>query len=495
MSDTPYSALRYNQVRQKASHNSYQRSEGLADQIVYWRLRGVEFDIHNGNDSGRWPPIAQDWYVYHLSVADQGSSVRRFSDGLALLQGFHAAVPDHEVMTVALDLKDDFDDQHTPEDLDALIRKYLGDAVFMPADLGAGRSDLQAGVKAGGWPRLADLRGKFIFICTTGDLADPRSHLNQYVQNGSTANVRVCFVAPQISRESQISLKNYAVFFNMSVSNVGTLSQAVFNSGFIARSYSSDEGSSWSRAVSGKVHIIATGKVNADEDPWARTDNALGWPFAGIDVTVDPGTTEPGAVVGLEVRSGDIWGSADSFGFNYRDCGDSPDGTVVYAVAVPGSHVNAWAKAGLMARTSLTPGAANFSVLRPAAANPVRVQVRARDAGSTSATELSTAQSIADSGWMLLRLTVSGGGTMAQGEVSFDGVHWTSLGRQSFASPLRYQGLAVSAHDTGTAIRFLALPVGAQARLSGQAGVGDRAQLTVFAGASIGSPNAAPPVT
>jgi hypothetical protein len=63
---------------------------------------------------------------------------------------------------------------------------------------------------------------------------------------------------------------------------------------------------------------------------------------------------------------------------------------------------------------------------------------------------------------MLLRLTVSGGGTMAQGEVSFDGVHWTSLGRQSFASPLRYQGLAVSAHDTGTAIRFLALPVGAQ---------------------------------
>lgn len=81
MSDTPYSALRYNQVRQKASHNSYQRGEGLADQIVYWRLRGVEFDIHNGNDSGRWPPIAQDWYVYHLSVADQGSSVRRLSDG------------------------------------------------------------------------------------------------------------------------------------------------------------------------------------------------------------------------------------------------------------------------------------------------------------------------------------------------------------------------------------------------------------------------------
>ena len=60
MSDTPYSALRYNQVRQKASHNSYQRSEGLADQIVYWRLRGVELDIHNGNQSGRWPPIAQN---------------------------------------------------------------------------------------------------------------------------------------------------------------------------------------------------------------------------------------------------------------------------------------------------------------------------------------------------------------------------------------------------------------------------------------------------
>lgn len=482
MSVTPYSELRYNQVRQKASHNSYQRIENLADQVAYWRLRCVELDIHNGNKAGGWPPLSGDWYVYHVSVVDQGSSIRRLSDGLTLLQGLHAAVPDHEVMTVALDLKDSFDKDHTPEDLDALIRSYLGDAVFTPADLLAGQSNLQAGVKAGGWPHLADLRGKFIFICTTGDLSTPDSHLNQYVQNGTTANVRICFVAPEITSASQISLKDYAVFFNMTVSNAATLGPAVYASGFIARSYSSDSSGSWSTAVQGKVHLIATDEVNADEDTWARTDNDLGWPFQGIDVTVDSNTAEPGAVVGLEVSSGDIWGSADSFGFNYTDCGDSPDNTYVYAVSVPGSHVNAWAKAGLMARTSLSPDAANFCILRPAASNPVRSQVRARDGGSTSATNLSTPPSIDDSGWMLLRLTISGGGTIAQGEASLDGVHWVSVGTQTFSSPLRYQGLAVSSHDTGTSIRFLAFPVGSQAGLRAQAAIGADAQLTVFAG-------------
>lgn len=32
----------YNQVRQKGSHNSYEHTEGLDDQEIYWRLRAIE---------------------------------------------------------------------------------------------------------------------------------------------------------------------------------------------------------------------------------------------------------------------------------------------------------------------------------------------------------------------------------------------------------------------------------------------------------------------
>jgi hypothetical protein len=35
MADTPYSEIRYNQVRQKSSHNSFQRDEGIYDQMLY----------------------------------------------------------------------------------------------------------------------------------------------------------------------------------------------------------------------------------------------------------------------------------------------------------------------------------------------------------------------------------------------------------------------------------------------------------------------------
>lgn len=479
MKSVPYPSLRYNQVQQKSSHNSYRRDEGLADQLVYWRLRDVELDIHNVLNPAA--PLAGDWFVYH-SRADTNSSVYRLSDALALLQGFHFAIPAHEVVTVALDLKDDFDKTHTPDDLDALIRKYLGGAVFTPAQLLSKNRDLQAAVQRDGWPLLADLRGKFIFICTTGDLDAPTNHLNQYVDNGQTANTRVCFVAPDISRASQITLKNYAVFFNMQSAYAPQLGPAVLEQGFVSRSYTSDISLQWSAASEAKNHIIATDKVNADHDPWARTDNANGFPFRGLEVDVDPSTTEPGVVVGMVVKSGDIWGSADSCGFIHEDCAGALDNTYVYAISVPGSHVNEWAKVGLLARTSREPGAENFCVIRPAGANPVRSQCRSVEAGRTTATALSSSLSIDASGWMLLRLAISGGGLKAEGAASLDGVHWTSLGSATFSAPLRYQGIACSSHDAKQAVRFLAIPIAAPRSFSTKAAIGDGTEMNVFPG-------------
>jgi hypothetical protein len=78
----------YNAVRQKSSHNSYQRMEALLDQLVYHRVRSVELDIHNGKSG--WSNVAGNWFVYH-SATDTGTTCHRLSDCLDELRAFHLA--------------------------------------------------------------------------------------------------------------------------------------------------------------------------------------------------------------------------------------------------------------------------------------------------------------------------------------------------------------------------------------------------------------------
>lgn len=58
----------YGSVRQKGSHNSYQRTEGYLDQALYWRNRSLEIDIHNGNDDADWPPLDGDAAIEASSI-------------------------------------------------------------------------------------------------------------------------------------------------------------------------------------------------------------------------------------------------------------------------------------------------------------------------------------------------------------------------------------------------------------------------------------------
>ena len=98
--------LRYNEVRQTSSHNAFQRPEGIYDQVVYWRLRSLEIDLHRGKP-GR-DALKKDWYIYHVAVVDPDTSVDRFSGFLQICRGVQRAIPQHEVITVFLDIKDAF---------------------------------------------------------------------------------------------------------------------------------------------------------------------------------------------------------------------------------------------------------------------------------------------------------------------------------------------------------------------------------------------------
>jgi hypothetical protein len=296
---------------------------------------------------------------------------------------------------------------------------------------------------------------------TTGNLDSPDSHLNQYVDNGRTANIRTGFVAPEISKSSQITEKNYAVWFNMKIANSPTLGPLVRSAGFMSRGYGGNSESDWNKGIVGQNHLVGTDKVNSLVDPWARTDNSQGWPFQGIDLDVDPATSEAGTVIGMEVSSGDIWDKADSCGLCVYASGS--DGIWTWGVSVPASHTpNDYGKAGLMARASTDPAAANFCILRTAEKHPMRVQARASQGANTQSWELQppTNNGVDIEGWMYLRLQLSNGGRSAEAWGSFDGINWSSIHRQDFNQPLTLVGIVGSSHDTDASIRYLWFPVG-----------------------------------
>ncbi len=464
--------IKYNQVRQKGSHNSYQRSEGYPDQALYWRIRSLEIDIHNSNNRDGWPALNGEWYVYHSSSDDE-TSVNTLSDALDVLWSFHQAVPDHEVITIWLDLKDSFvaSSDQTPESLDNLLASKLGrNNIWGPPDLIGTSGDLQAAVAASSWPILESLQGKFIFACTTGDLSSPDSHLNQYVDNGATANQRLAFVAPELTNSADISRYDYAVIFNLSSSYIG-LGQNVYDAGFISRAYGLDSQNNWCKGWDSSVHHLTTNKVNAFEDEWARTDLVdTGYPFTGINVSLPSNLTEAGTLYAIKVNSGDIWGSDDSCFFQYDNNSAAPNGDIDCFVGNPESHVNDWIKAGIMARASISSSSSYVAILRTGS-NGIRMQYRDSDGNSSAAIDAQIADGIngkpvVDSNTpMWLRLSVTDNGKSVNGSYSIDGNNWIYVGQANTSSVLSLQGWVASSHSDGE-IKWLF--GGMQAPVTGQ---------------------------
>lgn len=317
-------AVPYNEVRQKSSHNSYDKKETILDQLVYHRIRSLEFDLFRkrfefiqGNTVLVAAP-AGDWFVFHVP----GGSFSRcelLSECLDTLLTFNRANPMHEVITVWLDLKyESFpgsgpvleESPMSPNDLDDLIRGYFkDDVVFRPRDIGCGRASLQESLRVCGWPSLSNLRGKLIFVLT-----DPGgAQLRTYQEKGGTFD-RTAFVAPAISDVREMKNHPDAVFFNIDGGKKFVLRE--FDD-FIVRAWGLNKEDNWKNALAQKVHHLATDKVNYHKDIWAQTHNKKGWPFECFDDCGIP--EEQVMVLGVEVESGDIWDKSDDFLFAYEE--------------------------------------------------------------------------------------------------------------------------------------------------------------------------------
>lgn len=201
--------LRYNQVQQKHSHNTYQRIESPPDIAIYYTVRSVELDIHISSRSGG-KAVPKDWYVWHTKESER-TTCNLLSTCLRKFASLSQALPNHRPMTVWIEMKNDkdaFDDQHTPDDLDNLIKQALGEnRVFQPSEmkLCPTAGTLQASVTgACRWPELSQLRGQFLFVILGGTTGAYRG--NNY------PGTRAAFVQ---GNADDVGGDPNAVFFNM----------------------------------------------------------------------------------------------------------------------------------------------------------------------------------------------------------------------------------------------------------------------------------------
>lgn len=437
----PVAGPRYDEVRQKSSHNSFQRHEGLLDQLIYHRIRSLEFDVHNGKTLE--PDIDGDWYVYHIDVVDADSQCSTLSQCLALVATLARVVPEHEVVTLWIDLKDGFDGEHQPGDLDARFIKAFGSRLWTPGELLAKcpAAGLQQAIARCGWPELAALRGRVIVALTGGDLEDPSGPLASYV--GGDPAVRAAFVAPGLEDAGAIAQHDEAILFNLAAGDVA-LAQDVRAAGMVSRVWVVDDAEAWQGATAVPVHHLATNKINAAVDPWSATAGAGGWPFACLDGCEAP-AAEPGAIVAFDVDSDDLWDSSDEGAFAYFE--PPGDVTLTGAIAVVSSHIEPWGKACVGARAGLDAGAPYLAICRPTDEHPLRVQLRAQQDGGTQAIEIAETSGLGVELPALVRLVREG--ACVRGLGSADGVAWKSIAEHCFAQAPAYVGLLASSHGSG----------------------------------------------
>ena len=165
--------------------------------------------------------------------------------------------------------------------------------------------------------------------------------------------------------------------------------------------------------------------------------------LSGSDIGITGATGSyaiSGSTVTVNGAGSDIWGTADSFQFVSQPF--TGDGTVTARV-VSQTNTNAWAKAGVMIRASLTAGSAQVVT----AVSPSQgVMQQYRNVANGSTTHVQGATTAAAPYWVRLNRA----GNIFTSSVSPDGVTWTVIGQTTVTmAASAYAGLAVSSHAAG----------------------------------------------
>lgn len=169
----------------------------LTEQLEQWGLRQFEWDLYLDSEGGRFaspaawltaqrqefdvPPFDPNGEmeqpgikILHAPDFDYRSHNHSLRDGLRELRRWSESQPGHEPVFMLLELKDESylpstrPEAWEPEGLVHLEREILEElpreSIFAPRDLAADFPTLREAVTERGWPTLAELLGKVVFL-------------------------------------------------------------------------------------------------------------------------------------------------------------------------------------------------------------------------------------------------------------------------------------------------------------------------------------------
>ena len=170
--------------------------------------------------------------------------------------------------------------------------------------------------------------------------------------------------------------------------------------------------------------------------------SAASWSSGDIGAVAAAGSySQSGGTFTVKGSGADIWNNADAFQFVSQPL--SGDGSITARV-VSQSNTNGWAKAGVMFRETLAPGATDaYAVITPS--NGAVFQ--ARPTTNAESIDITYGPIVQAPYWLRVVRT----GNTFSAYLSANGSTWTSLGVTSVTMASQaYVGLAVSSHDNGT---------------------------------------------
>lgn len=218
----------YDDVAQVACHNCYETKYANTFFSTLNGTKVVEIDFRDTRVGTVNTSFPGKWFVSHFRRGGSGNNNNCTGNGrgtndleacLNDVKNWSNHNPNHDVITVYLDKKQNWSgdgEGRRPADLDALLGRTLGNKIYKPSDLKRTHPSLREAAHRG-WPSMARLRGKVIFVLT-GD----NSKLHGYVQDRK-GNAK-SFVAARANEANDINgvpngfnrdTAKWVVFFNI----------------------------------------------------------------------------------------------------------------------------------------------------------------------------------------------------------------------------------------------------------------------------------------
>jgi len=153
--------LPYNKTVFMTTHNSYAIKVGIKSQLTRG-IRGIELDIHNPHfEQIRHFKIGHIRGGEGVSHANGNLKGVIFDDWLELIKNWSDANPNHEPITLFIDIKNNLVARHATEEIillnQTLLDKFTPDKLYTPENLGMQNNN---------WPTLSELRNRIIVFLT-----------------------------------------------------------------------------------------------------------------------------------------------------------------------------------------------------------------------------------------------------------------------------------------------------------------------------------------